>query len=253
MAAEVIHGKLYGPVKEDGTRDEIHLVTGMEDIRVDGDMNLEDRLDQIEQMIEDSHLEDFATELERLDQEKAPNNHAAPDTKYGSATTENYGHVKLTETYNQVVESGDAEHGISVSQNAVANMYTELNNALKNKANTAHATTDTSNGLGDLSHYGHVKLSDEYTTATPGANATGGVGASQNALGNAYAALKHMIDTIDVGLTAEDLQKIKALLDANPISISVADSKPDITGIWANTGTPIGDETSPTIDVHPVE
>lgn len=253
MASKVIHGKLFTPVKEDGTRDEIHLVTEMKDIIIDGDKNLEDRLDEIQDLIENSHLEDFADRLDNLESKKAPNAHASTATTYGLGSSEKYGHVKLSDTFNSTIASGNAANGVGASQNAVGNLYKDTATKLAGKAPTAHASTGTSYGIGNLTNYGHVRLSDTYSTSAANSSATNGVGASQNALYQAYKVLKDMIDTVDVGLTAEQLQKIQALLDANPISIKIANSKPKINGIWANTGTPIGDETSSYTDTHPVD
>lgn len=53
----------------------------------------------------------------------------------------------------------------------------------------SHASTATTYGQGNASNYGHVKLSDTYSSSVSGANAAGGVGASQNALYNAYNAI----------------------------------------------------------------
>lgn len=60
------------------------------------------------------------------------------------------------------------------------------------KANTAdvppknHASTATTYGLGNASNYGHVKMSDTYSSKQASAAAANGIGASQNALYNAY-------------------------------------------------------------------
>lgn len=61
------------------------------------------------------------------------------------------------------------------------------------KANTSevppknHASTATTYGLGTASNYGHVKMSDIYSSKQASAAAANGIGASQNALYNAYA------------------------------------------------------------------
>ena len=51
----------------------------------------------------------------------------------------------------------------------------------------SHASTTTTYGQGDASNYGHVKLSDTYSSKQASAAAANGIGASQNALYNAYA------------------------------------------------------------------
>lgn len=57
------------------------------------------------------------------------------------------------------------------------------------KAPTSHASTATTYGQATASNYGHVKLSDTYTSKTTNGAAANGLGASQNALYNAYNAL----------------------------------------------------------------
>lgn len=56
-----------------------------------------------------------------------------------------------------------------------------------NKAPNNHASTSTTYGTGNASNYGHVKLSDNYTTSA-GAESTG-VGASSKAVADAYNAI----------------------------------------------------------------
>lgn len=50
----------------------------------------------------------------------------------------------------------------------------------------SHASTATTYGQGNASNYGHVKLSDTYSSSVSGGNAAGGIAASQNALYNLY-------------------------------------------------------------------
>lgn len=54
---------------------------------------------------------------------------------------------------------------------------------------TNHAVANTTYGSGTATNYGHVKLSDAYDTINANEDANHGVGASQNALANAYAAI----------------------------------------------------------------
>ncbi len=54
------------------------------------------------------------------------------------------------------------------------------------RAPTSHASAATTYGQGNASNFGHVKLTDTYASLVSGANAAGGIGASQNALYNAY-------------------------------------------------------------------
>lgn len=52
-----------------------------------------------------------------------PTNHAVANTTYGSGTATNYGHVKLSDTYDTVEANADAAHGVAASQNALAQSY----------------------------------------------------------------------------------------------------------------------------------
>lgn len=54
------------------------------------------------------------------------------------------------------------------------------------RAPKSHASTATTYGLGDASNYGHVKLSDTYSSKVSNGDAAHGLAASQNALYNAY-------------------------------------------------------------------
>lgn len=57
---------------------------------------------------------------------------------------------------------------------------------LNGKAQKSHASTATTYGIGTASNYGHIKLSDTYSSKVSSAAAANGVGVSQNALYNAY-------------------------------------------------------------------
>lgn len=59
-----------------------------------------------------------------------PTNHAVANTTYGSGTATNYGHVKLSDNYATVDANADAAHGVAASQNAVANAYKNLHDAI---------------------------------------------------------------------------------------------------------------------------
>ena len=71
--------------------------------------------------------------------------HAASSTGYGSGTASNYGHVKLSDTYNSAVSGGNAAGGLAASQNALYNAYNELNSKI-NKNHYVDITTDFNNG-----------------------------------------------------------------------------------------------------------
>ena len=70
----------------------------------------------------------------------------------------------------------------STSTNPVQNKV--VNTGLAAKAPTSHASTATTYGAGTASNYGHVKLSDNYTSSAGAASA--GVAASSKALSDAY-------------------------------------------------------------------
>ena len=63
---------------------------------------------------------------------------------------------------------------------------TAINSNVYGKAPKSHAVNANTYGLGTASVYGHVKLNDTYTSKVSGGNAAGSIGASQNALYNAY-------------------------------------------------------------------
>lgn len=72
-----------------------------------------------------------------------PTNHAVANTTYGSGTATNYGHVKLSDTYDTINANEDANHGVGASQNALANAYATINTKL-------------SNGVDFLKYYGYT-------------------------------------------------------------------------------------------------
>lgn len=57
-----------------------------------------------------------------------PTNHAVANTTYGSGTATNYGHVKLSDTYNTVDANADAAHGVGASAWAMQKMYNSMGN-----------------------------------------------------------------------------------------------------------------------------
>lgn len=74
----------------------------------------------------------------------------------------------------------------SADAKTVGKELTALESGVNGKAPTSHASTATTYGVGNASDYGHVKLSDTYASKVSSAAAANGVGASQNALYNAY-------------------------------------------------------------------
>ena len=69
---------------------------------------------------------------------------------------------------------------------------------------TSHASTTTEYGGGDATHYGHVKLSDNY--ATSAGNASESVGASSKAVNDAFNASKEYMDDIISGAYEFDIE-----------------------------------------------
>lgn len=74
-----------------------------------------------------------------------------------------------------------------VLMDMITQLNSDLTTGLASKAATSHASTGTGYGLGNASNYGHVKVSDNYTSSAGAASA--GVAASSAAVYNAYAAL----------------------------------------------------------------
>lgn len=66
----------------------------------------------------------WETCMSALQSNKAPNNHANASLTYGGATDVNYGHVKLSNTFD--TEVGGASDSIAASQKAVSDMYAHL-------------------------------------------------------------------------------------------------------------------------------
>lgn len=136
-----------------------------------------------------------------LDTGKAPVSHASTDTKYGSASLIDYGHVKASDTYKVAIEDGDAEHGVVASQKAVNDMYKDLSSnqetGIVSRAPIMHADAERTYGAGTESLYGHVKISDNYDMedVETNGNAASGMAASLFALHRSNAALQAVVDT----------------------------------------------------------
>ena len=105
------------------------------------------------------------------------------DTK---ASTNEYGHVKVTNGNGLSISNGviKMNEGSSSSKGALqvstGNGLSVTNGIIKM-------------GQGNASTIGSVKLSDTYTSSVSSGNAAGGLGASQNALYNAYNTLNTKI------------------------------------------------------------
>ena len=85
----------------------------------------------------------------------SPQNHASTDTKYGVATSGNYGHTKII---NNLTTSSYVD-----GQALSAYQGYELN---QGKAPNNHASSATTYGIGTGSNYGHCKVINNLTTAS---------------------------------------------------------------------------------------
>ena len=69
--------------------------------------------------------------VNELNSGKAPNSHASSATTYGAGNASNYGHVKVSDTYNGTAsDSAKAANSIAASQWALQTAYNTLNNSI---------------------------------------------------------------------------------------------------------------------------
>lgn len=59
-----------------------------------------------------------------------PTNHAVANTTYGSGTSTNYGHVKLSDDYSNIDANADAAHGVAASAWAMQTGLANINDAI---------------------------------------------------------------------------------------------------------------------------
>lgn len=136
-------------------------------------------------------IDDLVTEVNNIKTHAAglaPKMHAATDLTYGGATGTKYGHVKLSDTYATSEANSAAANSVGASQNALYNAWNNLNSG---KAPNNHAVNAATYGKGSSTLYGHVRVSDTYTTSSNDAAEA----ATRRALYNAYTALKGTDDT----------------------------------------------------------
>lgn len=141
---------------------------------------------------------------------KAAISHASTANSYGVGTTGSYGHLKISNTYSESSPT-DAASGVSAgmaaSSYALRAAYNSLTSSLSGKAPTSHASTGTGYGLGTASYYGHVKLSDTYTS---GLTASNGVAASTKALYDVYSLVSGLQTTVNtLNSNMDELSVIK--------------------------------------------
>lgn len=110
-----------------------------------------------------------------------PTNHASTNTTYGVGDSNNYGHLKLSDSLEDL-DSNEAG-GVAATPNAVANLYNFLQGETGGKAPTNHASAQATYGKGTDQNYGHVRLSDS-TFSTSGVSS--GIAATPKAVKSAY-------------------------------------------------------------------
>ena len=110
-----------------------------------------------------------------------PTNHASANTTYGVGDSNNYGHLKLSDSLEDL-DSNEAG-GVAATPNAVANLYSFLQGETGGKAPTYHATAEKTYGLGTDQNYGHVRLSDSHASTS---GVSGGMAATPAAVKSAY-------------------------------------------------------------------
>lgn len=112
---------------------------------------------------------------------RIPVNHASTDTTYGIGGSNDYGHLKLSDSLEDL--DSNEEGGVAATPNAVANLSFMLQEDITSRAPKNHASTLTTYGLGTAANYGHVKLSDS-TNSTSGVSS--GTAATPSAVKSAY-------------------------------------------------------------------
>ena len=109
-------------------------------------------------------------EVLALAQGKAPTSHASSDTTYGVGTTQQYGHVKVTEGCGLAISCGTISLNApgyncvgtvtQICYNGAAYSPSDGVVDLGNAAPTSHASSDTTYGVGTTQQYGHVKVTE---------------------------------------------------------------------------------------------
>ena len=182
---------------------------------------------------------DITFGVENLD--AAPINHAAISKRYGAGTNEQYGHVMLSDIYDntsasQKYDGAEASKGASsyALQQAYQNLKQEIQNNNKgvtsvnektgdvsltyedlNAAPKVHATFTTTYGGGDNINYGHVKVSDAYS-----GSAEDSARANNSIVPSLYAIQKVNQKTDINNTNIKSLQEKITSLESNPITIT---------------------------------
>lgn len=117
--------------------------------------------------------------------------------------------------YNGVDYSAPVVSGVSGIKGNAETIYrtgnVNLTPANLGAAPISHAVTTTTYGKGTGAIYGHVKLSDTYTSSV--GDASSGVAASQKALFDAYSSLNSNIGVINLGFDDTKADSWKDLID----------------------------------------
>lgn len=117
--------------------------------------------------------------------------------------------------YNGVDYSAPVVSGVSGIKGNAETIYrtgnVNLTPANLGAAPISHAVTATTYGKGTGTIYGHVKLSDTYTSSV--GDASSGVAASQKALFDAYSTLNSNIGVINLGFDDTKADSWKGLID----------------------------------------
>lgn len=91
--------------------------------------------DNEESQLESDNVQDA---IDELHSRKAAVMHASETDDFGLGNSTNYGHLKLSDTYNAAVTGADVDGGVAASQNAVYNAYHDiLERFVMNTANSA--------------------------------------------------------------------------------------------------------------------
>lgn len=110
-----------------------------------------------------------------------PINHASTQTTYGIGGSNDYGHLKLSDSLEDL--SSNEGSGIAATPNAVANLKISVTALEDSRAPKFHSSPYTTYGEATSLSYGHVKLSESHTSTS---GVSGGIAATPSAVKSAY-------------------------------------------------------------------
>lgn len=136
-----------------------------------------------------------------LDANKSERNHASTSNQYGLATETMYGHVKLSDDFAE--SAGGATDGVAASSLALFHAYMRMDDeysrvrdSLRSKADKEHSSNNPATyGAGTASAYGHVKLTDDYSS-----NAAESVGGAANSVAGSWYAIYRAYTTLSAAV-----------------------------------------------------